>query len=62
MTGRTTTWQEGDIWYAAPAFCFSSDPVGEGETEEDAILDLGHKIHDLNEEARIRWEARHDEP
>lgn len=59
---RPDTWQENGVWYAAPRFySASTDPVGEGETEEDAILDLGHKVHDRNEEARARWEARHDE-
>ena len=58
---RTDTWQEGGVWYAAPLPYFSTDPVGEGETEEDAVLDLGHKIADRHEAARLAWEARHDE-
>lgn len=58
---RTDTWQENGVWYAAPFFYNPKDPVGEGETEEDAILDLGHKVHDRAEAARLKWEARHDE-
>jgi hypothetical protein len=58
---RTNTWQEDGVWYASPLPYFSDDPVGEGDNEDDAILNLEHKIADRHEAARIQWEARHDE-
>ena len=57
-----TTWQEGDTWYAAPSYSGSDAPVGEGETEEYAIIELKLKIEKLREEWREEWEARNDEP
>lgn len=55
------TWQEGAVWYAAYPFSAPEVPVGEGETEEDALFDLRKKIEDYQEEARLRWEMRNDE-
>lgn len=55
------TWQEDGVWYAAPLPYCPEAPVGEGECEEDAILNLKHQIEDHEEAARLAWEARHDE-
>lgn len=57
-----TTWQEGETWYAAPRHYDPNGPVGEGETEEYAIINLRHKIDELNAEWRFIWETRNDEP
>jgi broad specificity phosphatase PhoE len=59
---KTTTWQEDQTWYAAPRDYHPDAPVGEGETEEDAISDLRHKIDALVQANREAVEARHDEP
>lgn len=62
MHYRTDTWQEGNTWYAAPSDCDIAELVGEGETEEDAILSLKVKVDDFQVQARFRWETRNDEP
>lgn len=62
MLNEIDTWQEGTAWYAAPSYSGSDAPVGEGETEEDAISDLHHKVDKLNEEWLFAWETRNDEP
>jgi hypothetical protein len=62
MNDETDTWQEGQIWYAAPSDYSPDAPVGKGETEEDAILNLKHQIEDLNKAWLEAWEARNDEP
>lgn len=59
---KITTWQEGDIWYAAPLPYHPDAPVGEGDYEEDAILNLQHKTEKLNKAWLDAWEARNDEP
>lgn len=59
---KFTTFTESGLWYASEREYHPDAPVGEGETEEDAILDLQHKLNDLAEEARNRHDARHDEP
>ena len=62
MLHEIDTWQEDQTWYAAPSYSGSDAPVGEGETEEDAIIDLNLKIEELNDEWRFAWETRNDEP
>lgn len=59
---KIDTWQEGAVWYAAPSHCDIEDLIGEGETEEDAILNLKVKVDDFREQARFKWETRNDEP
>jgi hypothetical protein len=59
---KFTTWQEGETWYAAPSDYSPDAPVGEGETEEYAIIELKLKIEKLNEEWLFAWETRNDEP
>lgn len=62
MHYKIDTWQEGKTWYAAPSDCDIAELVGEGETEEDAILGLKVKIDDFQEQTRFKWETRNDEP
>lgn len=62
MRHSICTWQEANTWYAAPAIYSPDAPVGEGETEEDAISDLELQIDKLNEAWLLEWEARNDEP
>ena len=62
MHYKIDTWQEGKTWYAALSDCDIAELVGEGETEEDAILSLKVKVDDFQEQARFRWETRNDEP
>ena len=62
MLDKIDTWQEGDTWFAAPSYSGSDAPVGEADSEEDAIIDLNLKIEKLNEEWLFAWETRNDEP
>lgn len=62
MLDKIDTWQEGNTWHAAPSYSGPDAPVGEGETEEDAVIDLNLRIEKLNEEFRFAWETRNDEP
>ena len=59
---NTDTWEEGGKWYAAPSDYHPDAPVGEGDNEDDAILDLEHKLDALNKAWIEAWEARNDEP
>ena len=61
MHYKIDTWREGKTWYAAPSDCDIAELVGEGETEEDAIIELELKIEKLREEWREEWETRNDE-
>jgi len=59
---KIITWREGDTWYAAPEPYHPDAPVGKGECEEYAIINLELLIEDLNAAWLAAHEARNDEP